>query len=129
MPALLRGLDDHMGPAWEESFREHLRRLAVAGQLGEDVVAVGPWWQADGGNEIDAVVLAQPDRTRIPVAVGEAKWAKRIEAPRLRGKLTAKAAALTDDFADLRYVLCAREEVTGADPTLLTITAADIFTP
>jgi hypothetical protein len=129
MPALLRGLDDHMGPAWEESFREHLRRLAVTGQLGEDVVAVGPWWQADGGNEIDAVVLAQPDRTRIPVAVGEAKWAKRIEAPRLRGKLTAKAAALTDDFADLRYVLCAREEVTGADPTLLTITAADIFTP
>jgi hypothetical protein len=127
LPALVRALDDHLGPAWEEAFREHLRRLALAGRLGENVVAVGPWWQPDGSNEIDAVVLAQPDRTRVPVAVGEAKWARQVDAVRARSKLTAKAAALTADFADLRYLICAREQVTRADPDLLTVTAADIF--
>jgi hypothetical protein len=129
MPALLRVLDDHMGPAWEEAFREHLRRMAVAGRLGDDVVAIGSWWKADGSNEIDAVVLGQPDQTRVPVAVGEAKWAKRIDAPRVKNELAVKAAALTKDFADLRYVLCARDRIAGADPELLTVTAADIFTP
>lgn len=129
LPALLRSLDDHVGPAWEEAFREHLRRMALAGHLGPDVVAVGSWWQANGGNEIDAVVVAQPDRVRVPVAVGEAKWARRIDAARVRNKLAAKAAALTDDAADLRYLLCAREEVAGAGPDLLTVTAADIFAP
>lgn len=128
MPALVRALDDHMGPAWEEAFREHLRRLAIGGRLGGDVVAIGPWWQPDGSNEIDAVVLAQPDRTRVPVAVGEAKWARRVPAGRTRSRLAAKAAALTGDYADLRYIVCAREEVSDPDPDLLTVTAADIFT-
>lgn len=129
MPALVRSLDDHLGPAWEEAFREHLRRLALAGQLGDDVVAVGSWWQPDGSNEIDAVVIAQPNRTRVPVAVGEAKWARQVDAARIRSTLTAKAAALTGDFADLRYIVCARENVIRADEGLLTVTAADIFTP
>lgn len=127
MPSLVRALDDHMGPPWEEAFRDHLRRLALQGQLGDDVVAVGSWWQPDGGNQIDAVVMAQPDRSRVPVAVGEAKWAKRVDAGRIKNKLVAKAATLTKDFADLRYILCAREQVAGADADLLTVTAADIF--
>lgn len=136
MPALVRSLDDHLGPAWEEAFREHLRRLAREGSLGDDVVAVGPWWQGDGGNEIDAVVMAEPDRTRVPVAVGEAKWARRVDAVRERHRLVGKAVALTGqlgtsapDPADLRCVICAREEVAGADPATLTVTAADVFAP
>jgi hypothetical protein len=129
LPAVVRSLDDHLGPAWEEAFREHLRRLAVAGQLGDDVVAVGSWWQPDGRNEIDAVVIAQPDRTRVPVAVGEAKWARHVDAARIKSTLTAKAAVLTDGFADLRYIVCAREQLSRADPDLLTVTAADIFSP
>lgn len=72
--------------------------------------------------------MAQPDRTRLPVAVGEAKWTKRVDAARTRNRLAAKAAALTKDFADLRYLICARQHVdsTGGE---LTITAADIFAP
>lgn len=127
VPALERALDDHLGHAWEEAFRDHLRRLAFAGELGDDVVAVGPWWQPDGGNELDAVVLAEPARTRVPVAVGEAKWARRVDAVRIRNGLAAKAAALPADPAELRYVVCAREQVDGADRQIMAITAADIF--
>lgn len=41
LPALINGLDDHMGAAYEEAFREHLRRLARSGDEveGQEVVA------------------------------------------------------------------------------------------
>lgn len=129
MPALVRALDDHLGPIWEEAFRDHLRRMALTGRLGADVVAIGPWWRPDGSNEIDAVVLAEPGRTRIPVAVGEAKWARRVDASRVKSGLVAKAAALAGGVTDLRYLVCARERVDNPDAGTLTITAADIFTP
>lgn len=143
LPALIRSLDNHMGPVWEEAFREHLRRLAVRGDLGDNVVAIGPWWRGDGGDEIDAVVVAQPDHTRVPVAVGEAKWTKRVDARRIRSRLAAKAAAITDDPELLRYLVCAREHVDNAgrpgrgsggdpavhNPAVHAITAADIFAP
>ncbi len=59
LPVLLTQLDEHMGAVWEEAYRIHLRRLALAGALGPDVVAVGPFWR-EGADpcEIDAVVLA-----------------------------------------------------------------------
>ncbi|MGH3821371.1 MAG: hypothetical protein ACRDRA_00770 [Pseudonocardiaceae bacterium] len=34
---------------------------------------MGPFWTADGHNEIDVVALA--GRARIPILAGEAKWA------------------------------------------------------
>jgi uncharacterized protein len=40
LPALMGGIDDHMGPRWEEAFRAHLRRLAAAGELDPRVVAI-----------------------------------------------------------------------------------------
>lgn len=129
VPVLVRALDDHMGPVWEEAFRDHLRRMVTLGKLGEDIVAIGPWWQPDGANEIDAVVLAEPARTRVPVAVGEAKWAKQVDASRIKNRLVAKAAALTPEVADLRYIICARERVDNADPQTLAITADEIFAP
>jgi hypothetical protein len=135
MPTLLRTLDNQLGRPWEEAFREHLRRMARAGTLGPDVVAIGPWWQPDGGNEIDAVVLAQPAQTTVPVAVGEAKWTRRVDAPRVKAKLITKAAALLQqsggglDATTLRYLVCGRDEVTGADPATVPVTAADMFAP
>lgn len=129
MAPLIRALDEHMGPVWEEAFRDHLRRMALAGRLGDDVVAIGPWWQPDGDNEIDAVVLAEPGRTRVPVAVGEAKWGRRVDAGRIKHRLIVKAAALTTEYESLRYLVCGREEVTGADPHTTVITAADVFSP
>lgn len=129
LPALMKRLDEHIGPAYEEAFRDHLWRLAGRGGLGDDVIAIGPWWRADGQDQIDAVALAEPDRTRIPVLAGEAKWGRRIDARRIAARLRVKASALTDAADDLRYAVCGREEIINADPELLTITAADIFSP
>jgi hypothetical protein len=82
---------------------------------------------AGGQAQIDAVILAQPELTRIPVAVGEAKWGRSVSGPRIKARLAAKAAALTDSVDTLQYLVCARSEVTRADAETTVITAADIF--
>ncbi|CUU55026.1 hypothetical protein Ga0074812_104107 [Parafrankia irregularis] len=92
LPVLIESLDDHLGKPWEEAFREHLRRLAVTGALGSDIVAVGPYWNAGGQNEIDAVVLAGRDRH--PILFGEAKWARSVDGRRIAGRLSEKARAV-----------------------------------
>jgi uncharacterized protein len=131
LPVMIDSLDDHLGPVWEEAFRDHLRLLGAAGRLGPGVVAVGPWWTSHSLNEIDAVALA--GRSRLPVMVGEAKWARTEDARRLLSGLRRKAAVLTDKPEALLYVLAARERVTGvpdgADPRVLAVTAADVFAP
>ena len=124
LPVLIDSLDDHMGGRWEEAFRSALRRLANAGELGPSVVAIGSFWN-DGDNEIDAVVLA--GRGRVGTWLGEAKWSKQVTAHGLKADLHRKAAALPSVAADLRLVLCAREQVIDPAPTTLTLTAADIF--
>lgn len=120
-------LDDMMGSVYEEAFRHHLRRMANGGLLGEDIVAIGSWWNDDGQQEIDAVVLAQRGQTRIPVLVGECKWTGSVSAGRIRAALTRKAAALAPETEELRYAVCARDAVEGADEETLTITSRDIF--
>jgi uncharacterized protein len=119
--------DNHLGLVFEEAFREHLRRMANDGSLGEDIVAVGSWWTEDGQQEIDAVVLAQRGLTRVPVLVGESKWASSVNAGRIKAGLIRKAAALAPDVEGLRYAICARENVDHADEDILAVTAADIF--
>lgn len=125
--ALLDHLDDYMGNSYEEAFRHHLRRLASQGALGPKVVAIGPWWTRDGNDEIDAVVMAEKDKKRVPVLVGECKWGKRVDAARIKATLIRKATSLSDVDDDLRYAVCAREEIINADDTTLAITAAGIF--
>ena len=121
-------LDQHMGPVYEEAFREHLRRLANDGALGEGIVAIGPWWSDDSQQEIDAVVLAQRDLTRVPVLAGESKWAHSVDAGRIKAGLIRKAAALTSHAEDLSYVVCARDAVEHPDDQTRAVTAVDIFT-
>jgi AAA+ ATPase superfamily predicted ATPase len=125
LPVLLESIDGHMGGPWEEAFRDHLRQRIAAGELGDGIVAVGPFWTAaaDPG-EIDAVVLA--GRGREAVLLGEAKWSKRVDGARLRADLERKAEALPKPAANLRYALCARERIDGPGDALA-ITAADIF--
>ncbi|GIH69926.1 ATP-binding protein [Sphaerimonospora thailandensis] len=125
LPVIVEGLDDHMGEIYEEAFRDHLRRRAA--EIDPRVVAIGPWWEADGQNQIDAVVLS--GRGREPVLAGESKWATTVQAGRIMPKLMAKAARLVPDPGPLRYAICARTEVKDADPEILTVTAADIFSP
>ncbi|MGH3278773.1 MAG: ATP-binding protein [Trebonia sp.] len=138
IPAIERELDRHLGLPYEDAFRECLWRKVDDSSLGlENIVEISPWWGTaqSGGRaadrsqvEIDAVLLAQPEQTRFPVAVGEAKWGKSVNGARLRAKLTAKAASVTPDVDRLRYIICARSEVVvpeGSDT--VTITARDIF--
>ncbi len=123
LPVLAASLDDFLGHRYEEAFRQHLRHLAAAGELG-DVVAIGPFW-AGGDHEIDAVALA--GRERSAVLVGEAKWARRVDAGALEAALARKSAALPRIRDPLRLAIAAREEVRGASRGTLTITSADIF--
>lgn len=125
LPVLVDAIDDHMGAPWEEAFRDHLRRLAAAGELGPDVVALGPFWTAAADPaEIDAVALA--GRQRAAVLVGEAKWAKRVDAVPLRADLERKAAGLPRLGDSVVYAVGAREHVDRADG-VLAITASDVF--
>ncbi|MGP8159876.1 MAG: ATP-binding protein [Candidatus Dormibacteria bacterium] len=119
-------LDDFMGLRFEEAFRSHLRRLAERGELGRDVVAIGPYWTAAPEPvEIDAVVLA--GRRREAVLLGEAKWARRVDATALVHELAVKSSHLPRVGAGLRFAVCGREEVRGSAD--LVITAEDIFSP
>jgi AAA+ ATPase superfamily predicted ATPase len=126
LPVLVSGLDDHLGKRYEEAFRFHLRRLADAGELGDGIVAIGPFWaEQPQPVEIDAVALAGRDRRA--VLVGESKWARTEDASRLSRVLAAKAQALPNRAADLRYAVCAREQLTNVPQDALAYTAADIF--
>jgi uncharacterized protein len=129
LPPLIRRLDDHMGLPYEDAFRAYLRRAASRGELGPDVVAVGSWWDNTSEHEIDAVVLAEPQLTRVPVLVGESKWGKSVNGARLKAGLASKATFLVKDTSGLRYAICARDEVAHADDETLVVTAADIFDP
>lgn len=125
LTVLLRSLDASMGGPWEAAFREHLRRLAVLGELGPDIVAIGPFWTAgEDPREIDAVALA--GRGREAVLLGEAKWSKRADGAHIRAELERKAAAVPKLADKPRFAVCAREAVEGGKD-LLRITATDIF--
>jgi uncharacterized protein len=135
LPVLRQDLDDHLGLRWEEAFRLHLRRLAGRGDLGPDIVAVGPFWRVgaqgladdpptESAAEIDAVVLA--GRSRTAVLVGEAKWTVDVDARRVKAILQRKARSLPSVSKELRFAVCARERVLNADD-IMAVTAADIF--
>jgi hypothetical protein len=85
----------------------------------------------DSRYEIDAVALA--GRSRRPVLAGEAKWSCAGDARRLLFDLYRKAVVLTDEPDRLRYVVAARDRLTGlpydADPPVLAVTAAEMFAP
>ncbi len=124
LPVLEKQLDDHMGDRWEGAFRQHLLRLAGAGDLGKEIVDVGRWWQDSPPVEIDAVALS--GRGREAVLIGEAKWSKRVSGRKLRAELEHKARSIPKLAAAPRFAVCARDRVDHAEG-VLAITAADIF--
>ncbi len=124
LDVILQELDGFMGARYEAAFRAHLSRLAEEGRLGAEVVAIGPYWTtAREPIEIDAVVLA--GRRREAILVGEAKWARRVDGPALVRDLVRRSASLPHVRPDVRYAVCAREEVRGEVD--LAVTARDIF--
>lgn len=125
LSVLLSDLDDHLGSIWEEAFRMHLRLLAERGELGDGIVAIGSFWTtADPPVEIEAVALA--GRGRTAVMIGEAKWSRQVDGPRVRRVLERKAEALPKVRDPLELAICARETVTNPDGARV-VTAADIF--
>ena len=124
LPVLIERLDQHMGERWETAFREHLIRLAAAGELGPGIVDVGRWWRDSPAVEIDAVALAGEGREA--TLVGEAKWAKRVDGRAVRAELERKAQALPRLAPEPRYAIAARERV-DRPADALTITARDVF--
>jgi len=127
---VVKAFDDYMGLRYEAAFRDHLRRLASEGGLGDEIVAIGEWWRAQGAPsddpcQLDAVVLA--GRSRTPVVVGEAKWAKTAngssELGKMRRKLLESGLANPDD---LTFYVCARESVARSNGVTV-VTATDIF--
>lgn len=122
---LEQSVDDAMGRPWEDAFRRHLIRLANAGRLPLDVVALGPWWNSDSSVEIDAVGLT--GRSRRPGLVGEAKWSRTTDAARVARVLSRKATSLPDPLENLTLVVGARDRVEGQASDAVGITAADIF--
>jgi uncharacterized protein len=126
LPVLRAGLNDFLGPRYEEAFRAHLRLLAEQGQLAADIVAIGPFWTSEAQPvEIDAVALA--GRAREAALVGESKWARRVDARRTRRELERKAEALPKLREPLQFAIGAREAIDNAEADVLPVTAADIF--
>lgn len=107
--------------------RDHVRRECAAGRLAPEVVAVGPWWQDDGQHELDIVALA--GRSRSPVLIGEATWARAADGVRISRTLRNKAFALTGRPDDLRYLVAARDHVRGLPDDVIAVTAEDVFAP
>jgi AAA+ ATPase superfamily predicted ATPase len=125
LPVLMDGLDDALGGPWEQAFRDHLRRLAAGGGLGDGIVAIGPWWNTDATVQIDAIALS--GRGRAPVLAGEAKWSRVVDGSRLVRQLQAKTLAVPQGEGVERFVICARERVKDVPNGTLSITADDIF--
>ncbi|MCL2769078.1 MAG: DUF234 domain-containing protein [Solirubrobacterales bacterium] len=133
LPVLTESLDDFMGLRWESAVRQHLVTMANRGELGRQVVAVGPFWTArspreeaydQDPSEIDAVVLS--GRSRVATAVCEAKWSRSVDGGAIRNTLERKAAALPRRAHELTYIVAAREQVTNRRG-VLPITAHEIF--
>ena len=72
-------------------------------------------------------ITVEESQGRVPVLAGESKWAGSVNAARIKAGLVRKAASLTPDANDLRYAVCARDEVEHADQDTLTVTAKDMF--
>jgi uncharacterized protein len=121
--ALIAGLDDLMGAAWEEATRSHLRRLSDNGFFGPDVVAVGRQWQ-DNVAELDGVVVA--GRERRVVVVAEAKWAKTVNGAATARDLLTKLQRLELPTDGVQLVASARLNVSDGGG-VLALTAKEIF--
>lgn len=125
LPVIMDSLDDHLGPAWESAFRAHVVGLAATGALGDDIVAVGPWWSTDSSAEIDAVALS--GRGRVPTCVGEAKWSRRVDGNRTAFELRRRAERVPGMVDDPLTIVAGREWVDGLPDGALGVTSADIF--
>lgn len=142
LDVVLASLDDHMGPVWEATVRDHVRAVAARRewprgallQADDDVVAVGSWWAPDSSAEIDVVALA--GRVRRPVLAGEVKWTRSVDGRRLARDLgravdtmMARSGGGPTEADEVATFVAAREEVRDVPPGVGVVTATDVFGP
>lgn len=121
---ILPGLDDYMGPVFEDLAREHARGLAAAGELQAD--RVEGWWSADGKHEIDLVGLSGREIS----FVGEAKWSQRAVRRDVLTRLDLHRQALPAGFLSPLRLLYGRSgclEEVRTRPNVRCFSAADLY--
>ena len=128
--AVAPGLDDFMGPVFEEICRDFVRRTD---RLPFRPLRVGEWWDVTSQNQVDVVAMDG----RGDLLVGECKWgrvtARHLEALRERGR---RMAAELGGIGHLHTALfTARNEADedvlreAAAGTTLLFSAEDLRTP
>lgn len=97
----------------------------MAANLRDDIVALDPWWKAANSVALDAVGLAAESREA--VLLGEAKWARSVDARQVVAGLERGGVELLRRAAAPAYAVCARKDVRGRRPGVTAVTATDIF--
>jgi AAA+ ATPase superfamily predicted ATPase len=128
---VVQEFDDFMGERWEEALRKHIVAMVSRGEIAEDVVAVGEYWNRQVGPQQDPCQLdlvAVTGRSKRVALIGEAKWAKKHDGARMLKGITTKASLAKLNLIEKpTWVLCARDEITNLPENCLPITAHDIF--
>lgn len=111
--------DQFVGYAFEDASREHLARLARAGELPFLPERIGAWWNG-GGEEIDVVAVSDAENSLL---VGECKWWVQPVGVKVLADLQRKAQTLASigSWSRIHAVLFSK---TGFTPDLEAIAAA-----
>ncbi len=123
---ILPGLDDHMGPVFEEMARSFAAQLMLSGELpGLDI---GSWWSADGRHEIDIVALGRTD----PTFIGTVKWRRAPLGRDVYANLADHARALGVD-ASIPWLMIGRggveADVLGREAHVRGYSIEDLYAP
>lgn len=111
--------DQYMGYAFEQAAREHVVRMARAGELPFMPERVGAWW--DRRDEIDVVAVSDAERTLL---IGECKWSAHPVGMNVLGELKRRLARLkTSAGNEWAHVFLALFSKSGFTPELSAVAA------
>ncbi|OGO17824.1 MAG: hypothetical protein A2Z14_07150 [Chloroflexi bacterium RBG_16_48_8] len=101
----------YMGQGFEEAAREHVARLARAGELPFLPERIGSWWDREA--EIDIVAVSDTERL---IMLGECKWSSRPVGVNILQGLQVKAHELlkSGHWKNVQYILFSKSGFTPA---------------
>jgi AAA+ ATPase superfamily predicted ATPase len=121
---ILPGLDDHMGPVFEELARAFAVQLVKDGHLR--ALDVGSWWSTDGRHEIDIVGTGRKQ----PTFIGTVKWRRAPLGRDVYANLADHARALGTD-ASIPWLMIGRggvdEDVLRRESHVRGYSIADLY--
>lgn len=122
---ILPGLDDHMGPVFEELARSFAALLVAQGELR--ALDIGSWWSTDGRHEIDIVGMGPKQ----PAFIGTVKWRRAPLGQDVYANLADHARALGVD-ASIPWLMIGRGgigDVLRREPHVRGYSVADLYAP